>query len=92
LQAISHILVHQKVKWFSDNKGVTSIVQKGSMNIEWQSIAFDIFSLCIRNSIILEMEWLPRTSNERADYLSRIIDYDDSGISFDLLMLIEDRF
>jgi hypothetical protein len=77
---------------YFDNKGVTSIVRKGSMNVELQSVAFKIFTLCLRNSISLEMEWLPRTLNERADYWSRIVDYDDWGISFYLLNMIRYQF
>ena len=92
LQSISHVLANQKVRWFSDNQGVSSIVKKGSMNKELQNIAFEIFSLCLKNSISLEMEWVPRTLNEKADYLSRIVDYDDWGLSDNLVSLIQDYF
>ena len=38
------------------------------------------------------MEWIPRSQNDRADYLSRIIDSDDWGISNDLFNFIKDKF
>ena len=44
------------------------------------------------NSIYLEMEWIPRTENEKSDYLSRILDFDDWGISFVLLDMIQQRY
>lgn len=34
------------------------------------------FTLCIQNHIIIEPRWVPR-ENEIADYISRIVDYDD---------------
>ena len=30
---------------------------------------------------MLEPEWIPRDHNQIADYLSRIVDYDDWGLS-----------
>jgi hypothetical protein len=32
------------------------------------------------------VEWIPRTENERADFISRIVDFDDWGISEDLFL------
>ena len=43
-------------------------------------------------SISLEMEWIPRSENEKSDYLSRIIDFDDWGISFNSLSIKQSRF
>lgn len=89
LQSLIHMLRHQRVKWYTDNQGVKSIVAKGSMKQELQSIALGIFALCLENSVVLEMEWIPRTQNEIADYLSKIVDYDDWGISSTVLQMIE---
>ena len=36
------------------------------------------------------MEWLPRTENERADKLSRIIDNDDWGVSDECFKIVDD--
>ncbi|XP_068204679.1 uncharacterized protein [Palaemon carinicauda] len=92
LQSLGHILTGQRVKWFTDNQGVEAIVSKGSMKVELQSIAIDIFRFCIAKSILLEIEWIPRTMNEKADYLSKIIDIDDWGISFEIFDMIQARF
>ena len=33
--------------------------------------------MCMANQIRLEPEWIPRKENEQADFISKIIDYDD---------------
>jgi hypothetical protein len=35
------------------------------------------------------VEWIPRTKNERADFISRIVDADDWGISEDLFLYVD---
>ena len=40
-------------------------------------LALDIFQTTKDNNIDMKVEWIPRTQNERADYLSKIVDYDD---------------
>jgi hypothetical protein len=36
-----------------------------------------IFSICLINSISIEIQWIPWEGNTQADYLSKIIDYED---------------
>ena len=40
-----------------------------------------IFQFCTNNNIHLEVQWIPRTELERADYISRLIDVDDWQIT-----------
>ena len=47
------------------------------MKGEIQSIALSICQTCLRHNFQLEMEWIPRSKNKRADKLSRIVDKDD---------------
>ena len=49
----------------------------GSKKPWLQEVALNVFSLSVHFQIKLEPEWIPRELNERADFLSRIIDYDD---------------
>ena len=72
LKAIEMVLSSQinkfknsRVKWFSDNQAVTRIVSKGSMKQELQSIVLDMCRICVRNGVFLEMEWVPRSRNEK---------------------------
>jgi hypothetical protein len=74
-------LENHRVKWLTDNQAVSIIAMKGSMKSELQDMALSIFRYCLRNNIILEVEWVPRTKNERADYISRIVDADDWTVS-----------
>ena len=46
-----------------------------------QDMALNIFSTCLSRGIDLDIQWLPRKLNERADYLSKIVDLDDWCIS-----------
>ena len=47
------------------------------MNFNLHKLASDIFSFCFKFGIELDIEWVPRSLNEKADYLSKIVDYDD---------------
>ena len=47
------------------------------------AIALEIFHFCAYNGIELELQWIPRSEIERADYISRIIDLDNWQISVD---------
>ena len=40
-------------------------------------LALDILQTAKDNNIDSDVEWISRTQNERADYLSKIVDYDD---------------
>ena len=46
----------------------------------------------MKNSRRLAFEGIPRTENDRADYLSKVIYNDDWGISPSLLNIIESKF
>ena len=61
----------------TDSQGAGRIVQVGSMNFNLHKLASDIFSFCFKFGIELDIEWVPRSLNEKADYLSKIVDYDD---------------
>ena len=69
------------VKWFTDNQNVPRIISSGSSKGHLQSEALSIFNICCNYGISIEMEWIPRSQNDRADYLSRIFDADDWGLS-----------
>ena len=53
------------------------IVQAGSGKKHLQSIALNIFETCFEYGIRLDMEWIPHSFNDEADYVSRIQDFDD---------------
>ena len=82
------ILAHSRIKWFTDNTSVCHIVEMGSMKRDLQDIATEIFSFCTVNCISLEIEWLPHTLNQQADYLSKVIDCNDWGLAVSIFNLL----
>ena len=92
LRCIAFSIKHHKFKWYTDNAGVCSIISKGSMKTDLQNIALDIFSYCVENCVILDVESIPRTLNEKADYFSKIIDFDDWGLSAELFYILQSKW
>ena len=68
----------KKIKGYSDNKNVQSIMKIGSKKEALQTIAVEVSE--IYDKIYMSVEWIPRHLNERADYLSRCKDSDDWSI------------
>ena len=89
LLSLIHLLANKKVKWFTDNQNVVSIVSKGSTKTVLQNIALNIFGACLKYNVDIDMIWIPRANNDKADYLSRIVDHDDWGISQTILDIVE---
>ena len=65
----------------TDNQNVARIIGVGSRMSSLQSEGKRIFEACVYHGISIEPEWVPRSSNEQADYLSRIVDFDDWSVS-----------
>ena len=76
------------VKWFTDNQAAVRIVEVGSMKLELHRMARRIFDIYVP---VLDMQWIPRTLNQQADYISRLIDVDDWQTTDDLILSLNDR-
>ena len=81
VSAFAPNLSGKTVKICTDNKGVVSIVTKGSMVQELHDISLNLFEFCKYQNIVLTVQWIPRDENVQADLLSREVDYDDWGVS-----------
>ncbi len=77
LLSVADKLANSRIRWYTDNQNVVRILEVGSKQPTLHAIALKVFALAIKHQIRLMPEWVPRELNERADYLSRIIDYDD---------------
>ena len=77
LEAFAPKLRGNTIKWFTDNQSVKFIVTNGSKKRHLQDGASCIFETCMKYALKLEMEWVPRSQNERADCISKIVDFDD---------------
>ena len=92
LETVAPKMINHRIRWFTDNQNVVRIIQVGSGKENLQVEALRIFELTVRYSISLEPEWIPREQNQTADYISRIIDYDDWGIDPAVFDLIDSRW
>ena len=92
LNALRPFLSSFRVKWFTDNQGAARIVQVGSMHFEVHLLASDTFSFCCNHGINLEIDWVPRSLNDKADNLSKIVDYDDWEIVPEIFQLLDSRW
>ena len=81
MQSFAPKLAGLCVKWHTDNQNVARIIDVGSRESGLQEGAKRIFEICVHQGISIEPEWVPRSSNEQADYLSRIVDFDDWSVS-----------
>ena len=77
------------VKGFTDNKNVALILNIGSKKPHLQHEILQIFNICYPRSIGIDIEWIPRTGNEQPDYLSKMYDDNDWGISDTLFCYLE---
>jgi hypothetical protein len=89
LMSFAEKLAGHRVKWFTDNQGVMYIICAGSKKEHLQEGAIQIFNVCLSNNIKLEVEWIPRSENEYADVISRIIDYDDWSLNPQLFLFLD---
>lgn len=69
------------IKWFTDSQNCVKIVNAGSMKEKLHSLALSIFSTCVEKGISIDIQWIPRTENEKADYISKMFDFEDWGVT-----------
>jgi ribonuclease HI len=69
------------IKILTDSQNCVRIVNSGSTRKALQDIAFSIFVFCLQKQISLDIVWIPRSLNDRADYISKFVDYDDWFVS-----------
>jgi len=74
-------LQHKYVKWFSDSQSCVQIINAGSTKPELQDLALKIFQICLERKIDLRVQWIPRSQNQIADYLSKMGNSDDWEVS-----------
>ena len=92
LESFQTLLKNEQVHWFSDNQNVVRIVQYGSRRPTLQAEALAIFSICVGSLIKIEPEWIPREQNKLADYLSRLVEYDDWMLNPDVFCILDAKW
>ena len=92
VESLAHDLKGHQVACFADNQNVLSVLSGGSRVKELQSLALEMFALCVTNCILLEMKWIPRDLNAKADCLSKIIDFHDYALNDDMFRMLDVRW
>ena len=82
-------LAGHRVKWLTDNQGVMYIIHSGSKKEHLQEGAIEIYNVRLTHNIKLDVEWIPRSANEYADVISRVIDYDDWSLNPDIFLVLD---
>ena len=89
LSSFCDILSGYSVQWYTDNRNIPYIVHNGSMKVDLHQLALSIFKIALRYSIDLQIDWIPRSLNQHGDSISRIVDFDDWGVSFEFFLHID---
>ena len=62
------MLKHSYVKWYSDSQVACTVARVGSMRKDIREIALRVYQLCLEQKIEFEIDWIPRTELQRADF------------------------
>lgn len=91
-ESFSPLLKGHTIKWYADNQSVSRIVKVGGMKEDLQCLTLRIFSMCLLSCITLEIEWIPRSVNNIADFFRRIVDNDDCRVKRDYFLSAEEKW
>ena len=72
---------NKRIKWYTDNANVVKIANHGSMVMDLQRLAIEVYNVTVDYNFELVLEWIPREQNMLADKLSKDIDVDDWSVS-----------
>jgi hypothetical protein len=93
LRSFLSVVAGGRVLLRTDSQASFFIIKKGaSMRRDYNSILYDIFALCLQFSIVLQVEWLPRALNERADALSKFRDSSDWMLRKSLFRSLDEKW
>jgi hypothetical protein len=70
LITFKEVYKYKNIKWYTDNQNCVKILRSGSMKERLQKLTFSIFSLCLQRCIYIDIQWIPRSENSKADYIS----------------------
>ena len=89
MKSYVNILKGNTVKHRTDNQNVVRALSTGSKTDNVHAIVINIFKLCIENNIQLFPEWIPRSLNQLANWISKDIDQDDYKLHPDLFATLD---
>ena len=81
---------------FTDNQNVARYFAcggcSGSKTHKLHVELLAVFWFCVMSGVTLTVQWIPRDENDRADYLSKIVDIDDWKLHPSLFVLLDARW
>jgi len=80
ISGCKNVLRNSKITLHFDNMNAASICKKGSPKPRLNCHALQIFDVCKEFNITLEPVWIPRDLNKVADFLSKVLDYEDYSV------------
>ena len=70
--AFTDLISHTHVKWFTDSQAAAKIVETGCNQLELHKIAIDIFNFSLEHGLTLDIQWILRELNTRADFINEL--------------------
>ena len=62
------------------------------MKLDLQALARSIFTICSKTCISIDIQWIPRSENTKADYISKIVDHEDWGVTCEFFEFIDNMW
>ena len=59
---------------------------------ELHDLAVKMFKFSLSNSVSFQVQWIPRSENEKVDYLSRLVDPDDWSLNLQLFKILSNMW
>ena len=60
------------------------------MKEHFQILAYSVFSLFLQKCIDIDIKWIARSWNSKADHTSKMSDHDAEGVPGDFFLFIDD--
>ena len=92
LESLVGKLRNERVRWFTDSQNVARILTVGSRKPKLQAEVLSILSMALANQVRIELEWIPRRQNQKADYISKLVDYDDWSLDPGIFEQLDSRW
>ena len=75
-----------------DNLNASNILRKGSSKLRLHKYALQVDDVCMRNGITIHSVHIPRDINKTADYLSKVVDFEDYSVNESFFELFQSEF
>jgi hypothetical protein len=92
LQSVVRFVENSYVRMYTDSQAAWRILHVGSSKEHLHRLAMEVFWFCHRHHIRLDVSWIPREFNSRADGLAGFYDRDDWQLNSSWFRILELRW